>query len=401
MTRLDQIDSDSLIEQASERVMNGYSLSREELINILELPSEHLPKLYEAACRIRAAGKRDMISFSPKVFIPLTMLCRDNCSYCTFRKDPSDWNQLYLSPDEVLAIARAGEKLGCREALFTLGERPEQLYPEAREWLANKGYASTIDYLVAMCDLVLRETSLLPHSNPGTMNTAEILKLREVNASLGMMLESVSTKLIEPGGCHEFSPSKHPQARLLTIERAGKNRVPFTTGLLLGLGDTPVDQLDGLLAIRDLHDRYGHIQEIIIQNFRAKPQTGMSNAPEPGQDYVKRMAAMARLVFGPEMNIQVPPNLTADYQYYLEAGINDWGGISPVTPDHVNPERPWPHISELRQVTESFGLQLRARYPVYPEYLHGKQPYLNDRIRSCLEAEADPEGYIPFAKEQW
>lgn len=389
------------IEEAAAAVLDGLDLSRDELLAIARVADDHLPLLCSAASRVRDAGKGRVVTFSPKVFIPLTQLCRDECGYCTFRKEPEQWGKYYLTPEEVLAIARAGERAGCREALFTLGERPEQKYPGAKEWLRQRGYRSTIDYLAAMCRLVLEETALTPHSNPGTLSITEMRKLQDVNGSMGLMLESVSLNLMRPGGPHEHSPSKHPTARIKTLEHAGELGIPFTTGLLLGLGDTLEDQLNGLLTIRKLHRQYGHIQEIIIQNFRAKPRTRMADEPEPGRDAVMRMAALARLVFGPRMNIQVPPNLTGDYGPYLQAGINDWGGISPLTPDHVNPECPWPHIADLRAMTNRYGFQLRGRYPVYPEFLRTPPSGLSREVLSRLRADADGEGYIPTAKESW
>ena len=379
---------------ALERALSGRALSRADAVGLMACPDEDLAALCAAARVVRAEGKGRTVSFSPKVFIPLTRLCRDTCGYCTFRTDPSTDPRLYMTPEEVLAVARAGERLGCREALFTLGERPEQRFPEARAWLAGRGHAGTLSYLREMSALVLRETGLWPHLNPGTMGRGEMAKLRDVSASMGLMLESVSERLCGPGGPHEHAPSKHPRARLRTLDAAGELRVPFTTGLLIGIGETPSERVDTLLAIRDSHARWGQVQEVIIQNFRAKPSTPMAEAPEPGTDDVIRAAAVARLLLGPAANIQVPPNLTArDFPRYLQAGINDWGGISPLTIDYVNPEAPWPQISLLRAVTEDAGLALKARLPVYPEYvLHGSE-YIAPALRDRLRAAADADGY--------
>lgn len=388
------------IERAEEAALAGDGLTFAEAMELASTSEQTLPLLFAAALRLRERGKAGVVSYSPKVFIPLTQLCSDFCGYCTFRRDPSDAAP-YMSPEDVLRVAKEGERLGCREALFTLGQRPEQKYPEAKEWLSRRGYRSTVDYLAAMCALVLRETELLPHSNPGVMTDKELEQLRPVNASLGMMLESVSGELLEPGGPHALAPSKHPRARLATIARAGQHMVAFTTGILVGLGDSLADQIRGLMAIRDLHRQYGHIQEIIIQNFRAKPHTLMAQAPEPDVLNIMRLAAVARLLFGPEMNIQVPPNLTSQgYARYLDAGINDWGGISPLTPDYVNPEAPWPHIAELRSETAGKGLRLRARYPIYPEFLAERGGFIDEGIAERIRCEADQEGYIPELAEE-
>ncbi len=341
------------------------------------------------------------VTFSPKVFIPLTRLCRDFCSYCTYRLDPGQAEQIFLSPDEVLKIARAGQRAGCSEALFVLGERPEQRYPEARDWLKRRGFGSSIEYLRSVCQLVLLETALFPHSNPGTLTRSELASLKEVNASMGLMLECASTRLCAPGGPHEFAPSKHPRARLQTLQRAGELKIPFTTGILAGIGETRRERLESLQRIRQLHDRYGHIQEVIIQNFRPQPETAMASAPEVLLEEMLETIAAARLVLGGEMNLQAPPNLapaskngqSPSYLRYLEAGINDWGGISPVTIDHVNPGSPWPHLHRFRAGVESRGYRLRARFPVYPEYFLNSSNYLNNGIRGRLRHLSDAEGY--------
>ena len=377
-----------------DRTLSGVPLTRDDAVLLITCLEQDVPALCAAARALRARGKGRVVTFSPKVFIPLTRLCRDACGYCTFRTDPRSDPALYMAPEDVLAVARAGERLGCTEALFTLGERPEQRFPEARRWLAGRGHPSTLSYLREMAGLVLRETALLPHLNPGTMSHPEMGALRDVSASMGLMLESVSPRLCGPGGPHEHAPSKHPRARLRTLDTAGELRVPFTTGLLVGIGETPEERVETLVAIREAHARWGHVQEVIVQNFRAKPDTPMASAPEPGMGDVMRTAAAGRLLLGPDANIQVPPNLTAhDFPRYLDAGINDWGGISPLTIDYVNPEAPWPAISMLRARTEAAGLVLRPRLPVYPEYLLHRPEYLPAPLRDRLRAAADDDGY--------
>ncbi|HTE15934.1 MAG TPA: 7,8-didemethyl-8-hydroxy-5-deazariboflavin synthase CofG, partial [Burkholderiales bacterium] len=335
-----------------------------------------------------------MISYSRKVFIPLTRLCRDVCGYCTFAKAPQPSKRAYLTADEVLAIAKAGQAAGCTEALFTLGDKPELRYKAAREELAVLGYATTIDYLQAMCALVLKETSLLPHVNPGVMTHDEMLRLREVSASMGLMLESMSERLCEKGGPHFGSPDKHPKVRLEMLRIAGELKIPFTTGILIGIGETRQERIDALMAIRDLHQQYGHIQEVIIQNFRAKPDTRMADAPHAPHEELLWTIAAARLILGAEMNIQAPPNLSAgNCAALIDAGINDWGGVSPVTPDHVNPEAPWPAVEELRRVTASRGKALVARLPSYPAYVRDAQRWHASDIATRLIRASDSEGY--------
>ena len=326
-----------------------------------------LAELMERARSLRDERKSQLVTYSPKVFIPLTKLCRDVCHYCTFAAPPRRGERAYMSADEVLDVARAGAAAGCREALFTLGDKPERRYRAAREELAELGCSTTIEYLVRMCRLVLEETGLLPHANPGVMTRDELAALREVTASQGIMLETASDRLSERGGPHFGSPDKRPAVRLETMRLAGELRIPFTTGILIGIGETREERIEALVAIRDLHERYGHIQEVIVQNFRAKPGTKMAGAAEPSLDEELWTAAAARLVLGAEMNIQAPPNLSYDdFPRLLDAGINDWGGVSPVTIDHVNPEAPWPEIERLESATRAAGLELAARLPVYP-----------------------------------
>lgn len=347
----------------------GLPIGRDLACQLLRVDDDGLPSLLEAAARTKQRFKPGVITYSRKVFLPLTNLCRNYCGYCTFRRDPGAPGAHTMTPDEVLEVARAGEKLGCTEALFSLGDKPELAFAEMRATLRHLGYKSTLHYLEAMCELVLRETSLLPHPNPGLLSAEWIARLAEVSPSMGLMLESTNDSLLLPGKAHDNAPDKVPAKRLRTIEDAGKQGVPFTTGLLYGIGETLEDRVDTLLAIRDLHHRYGHIQEVIIQNFRAKPGIPMYNWPEPGHAEMLRTVAVARLLM-PAVNIQAPPNLSAPfYDDLLDAGLDDWGGVSPLTPDFINPEKPWPHLEELRLRTEARGFALRKRLPVYPEFI--------------------------------
>ena len=368
----------------------------------------NLKEICTLARGIRDRSKGRIVSFSPKVFIPLTQLCRDFCGYCVFRRSPVEAKSLYMTPEQVLESATTAQKAGCREALFVLGERPEQRYREARAWLRRNGYDSTLEYLSAMCALVLSETDLYPHSNPGTMTRLELESLKDVNASMGLMLETASPRLCMPGGPHEHAPSKRPVVRLRTLELAGQLGIPFTTGLLIGIGETADERLEALLEIKDLQARYGHIQEVIIQNFRAKAGTPMEKASEATQEEFLETIAMARIILGGEMNIQAPPNLAGTqsepdrvgdldktgYLSYLDAGINDWGGISPVTMDYVNPEAPWPQLGKLNRQMALRNYQLRARFPVYPEYIRHRSDFLSPTLQKRLRSEADVSGYF-------
>jgi FO synthase len=358
------------------------------------LETSPLAELMVEAAALRDAGHGRVMSYSRKVFIPLTRLCRDVCHYCTFAEKPRAGRAAYLSPEEVLAIARAGAKAGCTEALFTLGDKPELRWRQAREALAEAGHASTIEYLVAMCDLVLRETGLLPHANPGVMNAAELCALRDVTASQGIMLESASERLCAPGGVHHGSPDKHPAVRLEVLNNAGRARIPFTTGILIGIGETRAERLEALRAIAESHARYGHVQEVIIQNFRAKPRTKRADADEPDLDDLLWTIASARIILGAQANIQAPPNLSpGTYPSLIAAGINDWGGISPVTPDHVNPEAPWPTIASLTEKTARMGKVLVQRLPAYPAYLRSPRDWFAPRIATAMLRASDAAGF--------
>lgn len=354
-------------------------LSRDEAYQLIDLDASD--ELLGAAARRRDFAHGDTVTYSPKVFIPLTQLCRDVCHYCTFARAPREGERPYLSIDDAVAIALAGKKAGCHEALFTLGDKPELRYRSAREGLARLNHASTLSYLAEVARAVFERTGLLPHVNPGIMSAEDIAMLRKVSVSQGMMLESASDRLCAKGGAHYGSPDKEPTVRLETIRLAGEQAVPFTSGILIGIGETKTERIDALLALRDLNDRYGHIQEIIIQNFRPKVGTRMANVPAlPVDDHLWTIA-VARLIFEPEMNIQAPPNLNpAALGRVMAAGINDWGGVSPVTPDHVNPEAPWPHLRLLEVATRSAGKRLARRLPVYPRFVRSPTRWLDNKL---------------------
>ena len=366
--------------------------AEEWLATLAEVPLVSLIARAEAAT---VAGHGTVVTYSRKVFIPLTKLCRDVCHYCTFAQRPSQLAAPYLDLDEVLAIARAGAAAGCREALFTLGDRPEARYPAARDWLDANGYASTLDYVAAAAKAVLRETGLLPHLNPGLMAAEAYAALRPLSASMGLMLESVSERLCDKGMAHHGSPDKLPSARLESIALAGEARVPFTTGLLIGIGETRLERVEALLAIRDLHARHGHIQEVIVQNFRAKPGTRMAAAPEPDLDDHLWTIAAARLILGPAMTIQAPPNLRPGVLAQLvRAGVNDWGGVSPVTPDHVNPEAPWPHLAKLEAETEAAGRHLRQRLAIGPAFARDVTRWADPALQPAIRRAVDGRGLV-------
>ncbi|HET8846884.1 MAG TPA: 7,8-didemethyl-8-hydroxy-5-deazariboflavin synthase CofG, partial [Ktedonobacteraceae bacterium] len=375
-----------------DSVLKGQILPDAEARSLVDWTD--LSQLLTTATQLRDQVHQNRISYSRKVFIPLTQLCRDVCHYCTFAQPPRPGQKAYLTRDEILAIARAGVEAGCHEALFTLGDKPELRYKVAARELADLGHKSTIAYLAEMAELVLKETGLLPHANPGVMSAEEIALLRRVSVSQGIMLESVSTRLGERGNAHYGSPDKQPEVRLETISLAGEMKVPFTSGILIGIGETRMERIESLLALRALHQQYSHIQEIIIQNFRAKPGTKMANAPEPDLDDLLWTLAIARIIFGGAMNIQAPPNLSPGvYQQLVSAGLNDWGGISPVTPDHVNPEARWPHLQELAERTAETGKVLVERLAVYPDYVLNASQWQDQQLLTPLLQSSDSEGY--------
>ena len=372
------------LRRALVRAERGVALSLDETVALLGARGPELDRLLAVAARLRDLGHGDVVTYSRKVFIPLTMLCRDRCHYCVFAKPPPKLEEPFLSPEEVVSIARTGAEAGCKEALFTLGDRPEDRYAVARDWLGERGFDSTLDYLRAMAIRVIEETGLLPHLNPGVMSYEEIARLKHVSASMGMMLETASLRLSAKGGPHHGSPDKVPAVRLRTIEDAGRLAVPFTTGILVGIGETDRERAEALFEIRDLHRRYRHVQEVIVQNFRAKPGTAMRSSPEPGDEEFLATVATARIVLGPRMHVQAPPNLSDPAQRLrlLDAGIDDWGGVSPITPDHVNPEKPWPSIDGLRETTAARGKTLLERLTVYPEFAVRPDPFLAGKMRA-------------------
>ena len=377
-------------------VRDGEPLSNQFATALLACDGDTQQELLAAAVTVKERYRPGVVTYSRKVFLPLTNLCRDYCGYCTFRRDPGEPGAHTMSSEEVLEVARQGERLGCTEALFSLGDKPEMLFPEMRDQLRHFGYRSTLHYLEAMCELVLRETRLLPHANPGLLSYQWIERLRQTNPSMGLMLESTSEELMKSGAAHDNAPDKWPALRLKTIADAGKLAVPFTTGILIGIGETLRDRVESLLAIKQLHHEYGHIQEVIIQNFRAKPRIAMANWPEPDNADMLRTLAVARLLLR-DMNIQAPPNLTEPrYERLLLGGINDWGGVSPLTPDYINPEAPWPHLADLESRTNAAGQKLQQRLPVYPEFI----PTVRQRgglLAARLTAMSDTVGYARAA----
>ena len=374
-----------------DSVTSGDRLDKDQALALAGF--EDTGVLMEVARGVRDRRSGDVVTYSPKIFIPLTELCRDVCHYCTFAKTPGNVRAPYLAVDDAIDIARRGAEAGCTEALFTLGDQPERRYRAAGDALARMGFESTIDYLVHAARRVHEETGLLPHVNPGVMTRGELARLREVSVSAGIMLESTSRRLLEKGGPHYGSPDKDPEVRLATLERAGELAVPFTTGILIGIGETRRERIESLLAIRDLEDRHGHIQEVIVQNFRAKPGTPMAAAPEPSLDDHLWTIAVARLVLGPSTSVQAPPNLRPGVLARLiEAGLDDWGGVSPVTPDHVNPEAPWPHLIELQRATESAGKSLAPRLPIHPRFVTDLERWVDPGLRSAVLAASDGQG---------
>jgi 7,8-didemethyl-8-hydroxy-5-deazariboflavin synthase CofG subunit len=368
---------------------------------LIEAPPAGLPELLAEAAELRDRGRGRRVTFSKKVFVPLTTLCRDYCGYCAFRRDPGEPGAHTLTPDEVVALAQAGGRIGAKEALFSLGDKPEARFAEHREFLRRHGHRTTLSYLRAMCELTLRESPLLPHANPGVMAERDLAALREVTVSMGLMLETTAERLLGPGQAHDRAPDKVPARRLRTIALAGKLQIPFTTGILIGIGETPGERVDALVAIRDLHERYGHIQEVIIQNFRAKARIPMREHPEPSLDDLLRTLAVARLLLGPDLNLQAPPNLAAtDWPRLLGAGLNDWGGISPLTLDHINPERPWPLIGDLRRQSAAAGFELRERLAVYPEYAR-RAEFVAEPLRARVAALVDGDGLVKERYERW
>ncbi len=359
---------DSVARAALERALAGDPIDLTQALHLIELPREHLPVLLAVAGHVRTQRKGRVVTYSPKVFLPITNLCANQCGYCTFRRGPDSPEARTMLPEEVRSWCAKGRALGCIEALLCLGDRPERTFRSYRSTLAALGHDSTISYLQECCEIALAE-GMLPHTNAGLMTRDEMLRLRQVNVSLGLMLENASPRLRRLSAAHHRAPDKEPALRLRMMRQAGELRIPFTTGILIGIGETPAERVASLQAIGLLHSTYGHIQEIIIQNFRAKPTSAMAGAPELESYDVTRTVAVARLMF-PDMNLQVPPNLNpCDHRLFLAAGINDWGGISPLTLDFVNPEAPWPQLSELASLCSAEGFTLATRLPIYAEYV--------------------------------
>ncbi len=382
------------LSQIFERFSYGERPRLNEVEFLLKAGSSLLPALASASRRVKLSLRGDVVSYSRKVFIPLTRLCRNSCAYCGFRQPQPKLGEIYLKPRQVLALAEAGARAGCFEALFTLGEKPEEKFVEAERELKQLGYGSTIEYLYECCRLVFKHAGLLPHSNPGILTREELKMLREVNVSLGLMLENVSPRLRGKGGPHELSPGKEPKLRLATLEEAGKLRIAFTTGILLGIGETPAELAASLQAILEIHQRYGHIQEVIIQPFKAKPGTPMAQHPEPETSQIMAAIAVASLLYLGDIPVQTPPNLwPGKLSQAVEAGIDDWGGVSPVTPDHVNPERAWPHVSLLKEAVEGWGLKFKVRLPIYPRYVLAEE-FIPEAFREAVKKLTDEKGYV-------
>jgi FO synthase len=355
-----------------ERALAGEPLGEHDAVQLIECSDAELPSLLRAAAEMRDRGKGREVTYSRKVFLPVTNLCRDRCTYCTFRKDPGDPGAWTMTLAEIAQWSRRGREMGCKEALMCLGDKPELAFHEYRELLAARGARSTIAYVAFACETALQQ-GLLPHTNAGIMTREEISGLRPLNASMGLMLENISPRLRQHGGVHQWAPDKDPTVRMRMLDEAGALRVPFTTGILLGIGETAAERAQSLMAIRQSHERYGHIQEVIIQNFRAKPDIPMADAPEPNAGEMARAIATARLVLGPAMNVQAPPNLSPhEIELFLQAGINDWGGISPLSKDYVNPEAPWPHLEALAMRCARAGFHLKQRLAIYPEFINAE-----------------------------
>ena len=391
---------DPEFEELLSRAVSGVPLTRGDGERLIAAKGSELSALMLAASSVRDQGKGRTVTYSRNVFIPLTNLCRQKCGYCTFARGPKDPTAHTMSPDEVLAVAEAGRRRGCKEALFSLGEAPEEIYDFVREDLRRFGHETTISYLREMCQLVLSETDLLPHANPGIMTREEIASLRECNVTMGLMLETTSGRLHEKGEAHFNCPGKIPELRLQTMRDAGEQGIAFTTGILIGIGETWAERVDSLFAIREAQEEWGNIQEVIVQNFRVKDDIPMRHKDEPSVYEMLRTIATARLILGPRMNLQAPPNLTPDaYGIYLMAGINDWGGVSPVTKDHINPEAPWPKIVELQEVTEEAGFQLRERLAIYPEFA-SQDRFVREACGPSIARWTDESGLVRGEEQQ-
>ncbi|WP_455368357.1 7,8-didemethyl-8-hydroxy-5-deazariboflavin synthase CofG [[Eubacterium] cellulosolvens] len=386
--------SNNKIDEILNKAQDGVQPDKDEAILLIKSHRRDLKKIISAASDIREKVKDRQITYSKNVFIPLTNMCRNECAYCGFRKKPTDDKARILTAEEVMNIVRLGEEAGCKEALFVMGERPE-IFEKARSQLKKYGYSSIINYLKDMCEMVIDNTQLIPHSNLGILNKDELKTLKQVNASLGLMLESSSRRLFNRGEPHQLSPGKDPDRRLKTIEKAGNLKIPFTTGILIGIGETLEERIDSLFHIKRLNDKYHHIQELIIQNFYPQPNTAMQNYPEPQLDDIVKTIAISRIIFQGSINIQAPPNLlSGTYQSVLEAGINDWGGISNITYDYVNPHAAWPDIEDLKVSTINAGFTLKMRLPIYPEYIRKISGFLPKKLKHKITSQVDDEGFV-------
>ncbi|HEX5458081.1 MAG TPA: 7,8-didemethyl-8-hydroxy-5-deazariboflavin synthase subunit CofG [Candidatus Nitrosotalea sp.] len=368
------------------RLVDGRTPSKDEAYHIYQDAENNPLELYKVSQFLRTKNKGNTVTYSRKVFFNLINLCRDTCSYCTYKSEPGQTKISMLSKKDITTLTDVAKKHNCTEALFVTGERPEQKYQEARTWLKENGFSSTIEYLIEASEIALRG-GLFPHTNAGNLTKDEMRQLQDTNVSLGLMLENSSERLSDQGMPHQFAPSKNPKARIKVLQNAGELKIPMTTGLLIGIGETPQELIDSIYAIKEIHDKYGNIQEIILQNFQPKIDTPMKSAPSPQERYFKTLVALARIIL-PDMNIQIPPNLSPEsYSSFLSAGINDWGGISPVTQDYVNPEFPWPRINNVNANCASAGFSLRARFPVYPEFFHMVNPHLVEKMSEISDSE--------------
>ena len=385
----------TLISEVLNRVIDNKEILKEEAYQIFD-ESQHTPfELYKISQILRNKHKGTHVTYSRKVFFNLINLCRDTCSYCTYKSEPGQSKVSMMSKRDVQNLAKIGKEHKCTEALFVTGERPEQKYQEARTWLRENGFSSTAEYLVHASEVALSE-GLFPHTNSGNLTKSEMNELKKTNVSLGLMLENSSTRLSERNMPHEYAPSKHPKARLRVLKDAGELGIPITTGVLIGIGETAFEIIDSIYAIKEIHKKYGHIQEIILQNFQPKSDTKMRNVPSPEEKYFKTLVALARIIM-PEMNIQVPPNLSPDsYESFLSVGINDWGGVSPITPDYVNPEFSWPSIDTIAKNSFRAGFELKARLPVYPEFFSLVHPDLKCKILEYV----DSEGFVKMEHQK-
>jgi FO synthase len=378
------------LEEIIERALEGKALTANDAIILFNSCSTDI--LLRVATELRNKTFPRTITYSRKVFLNVIDLCRDTCLYCTYKKQPEEPSSKMMKTDQLVQLAEMGKKYKCTEALIVTGERPEQRYQEAKQWLSDLGHSNLVDYLAEISEIILAKTGLFPHTNAGSLTKKEMNLLKQTNMSLGVMLENISERLTQPGMPHENAPSKHPKARIKTLRSAGELRIPMTTGLLVGIGETPTELVESLFAIRLLQEEYGHIQEVIMQNFAPKPKTAMAHFPPVDPDYFIRAVALSRIIM-PKMNMQVPPNLNPGiYSQYISAGINDWGGISPLTIDHVNPEFAWPQIAEVEQVTNRAGRLLRARLPVYPEFL--RAGFISERLRNYADLVVDSKGLV-------